>query len=133
MQNSRQALMEKVGIKELFDVPHGRLQGSTVLASNGKEYLTVSQLLNIVAYLIKFVKGNFGMDEYQYSITINFLKSVQLVLNNGNADRPTKEQAHTITDVLHEIADMHAQSEEEKGKNEEIAVAIKCLIDALEW
>ena len=132
MQNNTQALMEKIGIKELFNTPHGGLQGSTVLASNGKEYLTVSQMLNIVADLIKLIKEHFGMDEYKYSITISFLRSVQLVLNNGNADRPTKEQAHTITDVLHEIADMYAKSEEEKVKNEEIAVAIKCLIDILE-
>ena len=132
MQNNTQALMEKIGIKELFNIPHGRLQGSTVFASNGKEYLTVSQMLNIVADLIKLIKEHFGMDEYKYSITISFLRSVQLVLNNGNADRPTKEQAHTITDVLHEIADMYAKSEEEKVKNEEIAVAIKCLIDILE-
>ena len=132
MQNNTQALMEKIGIKELCNIPHGRLQGSTVLASNGKEYLTVSQMLNIVADFIKFIKEHFGMDEYKYSITISFLRSVQLVLNNGNADRPTKEQAHTITDVLHEIADMYAQSEEQKAKNEEIAVAIKCMIDILE-
>lgn len=132
MQNNTRALMEKIGIKELFNIPHGRLQGSTVLASNGKEYLTVSQMLIIVVDLIKFIKEHFGMDGYKYSITISFLRSVQLVLNNGNADRPTKEQAHTITDVLHEIADMYAQSEEEKANNEEIAVAIKCLIDILE-
>lgn len=131
MQNNTQALMEKIGIKELFNIPHGRLQGSTVLASNGKEYLTVSQMLNVVADIIKLIKEHFGMDEYKYSITISFLRSVQLVLNNGNADRPTKEQAYTITDVLHEIADMYAKSEEEKVKNEEIAVAIKCLIDIL--
>lgn len=116
----------------MFNISHGKLQGSTVLASNGEEYLTVSQMLYIVADLIKFIKENFGMDEYKYSITISFLRSVQLVLNNGNADRPTKEQAHTITDVLHEIADMHARSEEEKAKNEEITVAIQCLIDTLE-
>lgn len=132
MQINTQALMEKIGIKELFNISHGRLQGSTVLASNGKEYLTVSQMLNIVADFIKFIKKHFGMDEYKYSITISFLRSVQLVLNNRNADRPTKEQAHTITDVLHEIADMHAQSEDEKAKNEEIAVALKYLIDILE-
>lgn len=89
-------------------------------------------MLNIVAHLIKLIKEHFGMDEYKYSITISFLRSVQLVLNNGNADKPTKEQAHTITDVLHEIADMYAKSEEEKVKNEEIAVAIQCLIDILE-
>ena len=53
MQKSVQHLMEKIGIRELFAVPHGKLQGSTVLATNGKENLTVSQMLNSVAYLIK--------------------------------------------------------------------------------
>ena len=49
MQKRTQALMEKIGIKELFEVPHGKLQGSTVLATNGKENLTVSQLLKSAA------------------------------------------------------------------------------------
>ncbi|MCH5266189.1 MAG: hypothetical protein J1F02_09840 [Lachnospiraceae bacterium] len=132
MQNSTQALMEMAGITELFDVPHGRLQGSTVLASNGKEYLTVSQMINRIAYLIEFINEKIHLDKRKYSLTIRFLRSVQLVLNNRNADRPTKEQAHIITDVLHEVADMHAQSDGEKKRNEEIAVAIKCLIDILE-
>ena len=45
MQKSVQDLMKKIGIKELFTVPHGKLQGSTVLATNGKDNLTVSQML----------------------------------------------------------------------------------------
>ena len=36
MQKSVQDLMKKIGIKELFAVPHGKLQGGTVLATNGK-------------------------------------------------------------------------------------------------
>ena len=131
MQKRTQALMEKIGIKELFEVPHGKLQGSTVLATNGKENLTVSQMLKSAAYLIKFIKDNFDVDEYQYSITIIFLKSVQLVLNNGSADKPTKEDAHIIIDVIHEIADIHAKNESEKELNEEIAVSLKCLIEML--
>ena len=53
--------------------------------------MTVSQMLKSAAYLIKFVKDNFDVDENRYSVTIIFLKSVQLVLNNGSADKPTKE------------------------------------------
>ena len=131
MQKNTQAIMKKIGIKELFEVPHGKLQGSTVLATNGKENLTVSQLLKSAAYLIKFIKDNFDVDEYQYSITIIFLKSVQLVLNNGSADKPTKEDAHIIIDVIHEIADIHAKNESEKELNEEIAVSLNCLIEIL--
>lgn len=131
MQKSVQHLMEKIGIRELFAVPHGKLQGSTVLATNGKENMKVSQMLKSAAYLIKFIKDNFGVDESRYSVTIIFLKSVQLVLNNGSADKPTKEDAHIIIDVMHEIADIHAKSEGEKKLNEEIAVALNLLIEAL--
>ncbi len=131
MQKSVQDLMKKIGIKELFTVPHGKLQGSTVLATNGKENMTVSQMLKLTAYLIKFIKDNFDVDENRYSVTIIFLKSVQLVLNNGSADKPTKEDAHIIIDVMHEIADIHAKSEGEKKLNEEIAVALNLLIEAL--
>lgn len=91
MQKSTHDLMEKIGIRELFAVTHGKLQGSTVLATNGKEKLTVSQMLKSVEYLIKFIKDNFDVDEEQYSVTIIFLKFVQLVLNNGSANKPTKK------------------------------------------
>ena len=131
MQKSVQDLMKKIGIKELFTVPHGKLQGSTVLATNGKENMTVSQMLKLTAYLIKFIKDNFDVDENRYSVTIIFLKSVQLVLNNGSADKPTKEDAHIIIDVMHEIADIHAKSEGEKKLNEEIAAALNFLIETL--
>ena len=131
MHKSTQALMEKMGIKELFNIPHGKLQGSTVLATNGKENLTVSQLMNAAAYFIKFIKDNFDVNEYKYSITIIYLKSVQLVLNNRSAEKPTKENAHIIIDVLHEIADINAKSDSEKELNEEIAVALNCLIETL--
>ena len=131
MQKSVQDLMKKIGIKELFTVPHGKLQGSTVLATNGKENMTVSQMLKSTAYLIRFIKDNFDVDENRYSVTIIFLKSVQLVLNNGSADKPTKEDAHIIIDVMHEIADIHAKSEGEKKLNEEIAAALSLLIETL--
>ena len=131
MQKSVQDIMEKIGIRELFAVPHGKLQGSTVLATNGKENMTVSQMLKSTAYLIRFIKDNFDVDENRYSVTIIFLKSVQLVLNNGSADKPTKEDAHIIIDVMHEIADIHAKSEGEKKLNEEIAAALNLLIETL--
>ena len=131
MQKCVQDLIEKIGIKELFIVPHGKLQGNTVLATNGKENLTVSQMLKSVEYLIKFIKDNFDVNENRYSVTIIFLKSVQLVLNNGSADKPTKEDAHIIIDVMHEIADIHAKSEGEKKLNEEIAAALSLLIETL--
>lgn len=87
--------------------------------------------MNAAAYFIKFIKDNFDVKEYKYSITIIYLKSVQLVLNNKSAEKSTKENAHIIIDVLHEIADINAKSDSEKELNEEIAVSLNCLIEAL--
>ena len=42
MQKNVQGIMEKLDIKELFEIPYGKLQGNTVLATNGKDNLTVS-------------------------------------------------------------------------------------------
>ena len=131
MLKSAQDLMEKIEIKELFAATHGKLQGNTVLATNGKENLTVSQMLKSAEYLIKFIKDNFDVDEDRYSVTLIYLKTVQLVLNNGNEDKPSKEDAHIIIDVIHEIADIHAKNESEKKLNEEIAVSLNFLIETL--
>ena len=89
-------------------------------------------MLKSVEYLIKFIKNNFDVDEYRYSITITYLKVVQLVLNNGKADRQNKEDANIIIDVMQEIADIHAKNDSEKKLNEEIAVALKCLVEILQ-
>lgn len=131
MQKNMQEIMEKLGVKELFEIPYGRLQGNTVLATNGKDNLTVLQLLKSAEYLVRFIKDNFDVDEYRYSITITYLKSIQLVLNNGKADKPSKEDAHIIIDVMHEIADIHAKNDSEKKLNEEIAMSLNCFVEIL--
>lgn len=131
MQKQIQGIMGKIGIKELFEIPYGKLQGNTVLATNGRENLTVSQLLKSAEYLIKFIKNNFAVDEYRYSITIIYLKSVQLVLNNRKAEKPNKEDAHIIIDVMQEIADIHAKNIGEKKFNKEIATSLNCLVEIL--
>ncbi len=132
MQKDAQEIMKKIGIKELFEIPFGKLQGNTVLATNGKETLTVSQLLKSAEYLIRFIKENFCVDEYRYSVTIIYLMSVQLVLNNGKAVKPNKEDAHIIIDVIHEIADIHAKNDSQKKLNKEIAAALNCLVEILQ-
>lgn len=125
-------LKKMIGMKELFVVPSGNLQGDTVLASNEKGVLTVSQMLKEIMYIIKFIRQVFGKNERKYSVAIKFLQSVQLALMNKDVRKPTKEQMKIAADVMHEVADMHAQSEEVKERNEKIAIAIKWLIDVLE-
>lgn len=130
-QKNIQQIMDMIGVKQIFEFSHGKLQGSTKIATNGKEYLTVSQLLDRTAYVLKFIKTNFDVNKYDYSVTISFLKTLQLVLNNGRGKKPDKEEAHIIIDVFLEIADMHTQDEEQRERNAEIANAISCLIEIL--
>ena len=132
MQKNAQEIMEKLGLKDFFEIQYGKLQGNTIIATNGKDNLTVSQLLKSAEYLIEFIKNNFNVDEYRYSITIIYLKSVQLVLNNIKADKPNKEDAHIIIDVMQEIADIHAKNDNEKKFNAEIAASLNCLIEILQ-
>lgn len=131
MQESIQGIMRKIGVKEIYNVPLGKLQGSTVLATNGKEYLTVSQMLRAVTYFVEFIKSNFDVNEYKYSVTLIYLQSVQLVLSGRKGRKPQKEDAHLIVDVCHEVADLHSSCVGEKKLNEERAAALKCLIDIL--
>ena len=131
MQERIQGIMRKIGVKEIYNIPIGKLQGNTVLATNGKEYLTVSQMLRAVTYFIEFIKNNFDINEYKYSVTLIYLQSVQLVLSGRKGKKPKKEDAHLIVDVCHELADLHSSGIDEKKSNEEKAVALKCLIDIL--
>lgn len=131
MQQNVQKIMRKIGIKEIYNIPAGMLQSSTVLATNGKENLTVSQMLKAVTYFIKFIRDNFDVNEYKYSITLLYLQSVQLMLSGGKAQKPKKEDAKLIVDVCHEMADLQAASADEKKLNEERAIALKCLIEIL--
>ena len=54
-----------------------------------------------------------------------------MVLNNGKADKPNKEDAHIIIGVMQEIADIHAKNDSEKKLNKEIAAALNCLVEIL--
>lgn len=132
MQKNAQEIIKELGVKDFFEIPFGRLQGSTVLVTNGKGNITVSQLLKSAEYFIRFIKDNFDVNEYRYSISIIYLKSVQFVLNNVRADKPNKKDAYIIIDVMHEIADIHAQNDNEKKLNKKIAAALNCLVEILQ-
>lgn len=131
MQENIRNIMQKIGVKEIYNTPIEKLQGSTVLVSNGKEYLTVSQMLRAVTYFVKYIKANFDVNEYKYSVTLIYLQSIQLVLSGNKTRKPKKEDAHLIVDVCHELADLHSSSVGEKKLNEERAIALKCLVDIL--
>lgn len=86
-------------------------------------------MLSIVAYCTKFIKDHFNINERKYSAAIIALKTVELQLNNQNTNKLTAEQLKCVVDVIHEIADLHSQSNFLKQKNEKIAFKLKALID----
>lgn len=69
-------IMDSIGVKEISVSPHGRWQSNTKIAINEGNYLTVSQLLSKVEYMVKFIEENFDVNKCQYSITISFLKTM---------------------------------------------------------
>lgn len=113
----------------IYDLSRQRLTASTVIGEYGNQKITVSQMLSIAAYCIKFIKAHFNVDERKYSAAIIAIKMLELRLNNQNTDKLTAEQLKCVVDVIHEIADLHSQSDISKQENEKIAFELKALID----
>lgn len=113
----------------IYDLSRQRLTASTVIGEYENQKITVSQMLSIAAYCTKFIKAHFNVNERKYSFAIVALKMLELRLNNQNTDKLTAEQLKCVVDVIHEIADLHSQSDISKQENEKIAFELKALID----
>lgn len=114
---------------QIYDLPRQRLTATTVIGEYGNQKITVSQMLSTAAYCTKFIKDHFDVNKGKYSIAIIALNILKLRLNNQNTDKLTAEQLKCVVDVIHEIADLHSQSDFSKQENEKIAFELKALID----
>lgn len=121
----------KLGITDIYQVQFGKLRANTILAKIGEKDLTVSDLLNSITDLLSFIKCHFNVNERKYSITIIFLDSMRLALNNHRANKPSKEDMHVVIDVFHEITNLCSENIEQKRKNEEITMALDYLVEIL--
>lgn len=121
----------KLGITDIYQIQLGKLHANTVLAKIGEKDLTVLDLLKSITNLLSFIKNNFNVNECKYSITIIFLDSMRLALNNHRSNKPSKEDMHIIVEVFHEIADLRSENAEQKRENEEIAMALDYLVEIL--
>jgi len=93
MQKNVQDLMKKIGIKELFAVPHGKLQGSIVFATNGKGnlkrakekgyfircyyILTADSMINVWCVKVRVESG--GHDVPEEKVIARYDKALALV------------------------------------------------------
>lgn len=113
----------------IYDLLRQKLTSTTVIGEYENQKITVSQMLSIAAYCTKFIKDHFNVNERKYSDAIIALKTLELRLNNQNTNKLTAEQLKCVVDVIHEIADLHSQSDFSKQENEKIAFKLKALID----
>ncbi len=113
----------------IYDLLRQKLTAATVIGEYENQKITVSQMLSIAAYCTKFIKDHFNVNERKYSDAIIALKTLELRLNNQNTNKLTAEQLKCVVDVIHEIADLHSQSDFSKQENEKIAFKLKALID----
>lgn len=117
------------GIDEIFSVNPGQFTGTTILATRGEQRITVSDILKAAGYLNDFIKATFDVTDTKYSETLLLLKTLNLVFNNQQVKKPSKERMHYAVDVIHEVVDMQATCSEERRANAGIAFALNAMID----
>ncbi len=116
----------------IYDLTNQKLYPTTVLGEFNNQKMTVSHMLTIIEYYVKFIKQHFDVNQRQYSLTLIALRISRLRLNNQNCRKPTAEQLKCVVDVFKEISDMHAQSEITKQENETKANELKLVIDLID-
>ena len=117
------------GVDEIFSVNPGQFTGTTILATRGEQRVTVSDILKAAGYLNDFIKANFDATDTKYSETLLLLKTLNLVFNNQQVKKPSKERMHYAVDVIHEVVDMQSTCSEERCANARIALTLNAMID----
>lgn len=128
-KNPYYGFIRKMGFDEIFSVQNGKFMPTTVLSIYKEQKITVSDVLKTASYLNDFIKANFDVKDTKYSKALFFLKTINLVFNNHNTKKPTKECVHYAVDVFHEIADMQASCSMERRANAQTAFTLNAMID----
>lgn len=126
---SYHGFVRQFGIDEIFTVQTGRFTSNTIIATRGNQKISVSDILKTAGYLIDFIKATYDVSEKKYSEALLFLKTVNLVFNNQQQRKPTKERMHYAVDVFHEIADRQSRGLEERQANARLALTLNAMID----
>lgn len=121
--------VKSFGIDEIYSVKPGQFTSNTVLATKGEQKITVSDILKAAGYLNDFIKVYFDVENKKYSQALHFLKTINLVFNNQQVKRPTKECMHYFVDVIHEVKDLQTTCSVERRANARIALALNLMID----
>lgn len=128
MRSNYKNLFDNCGIQKVNVMPD-RFTPTYVLGEVNNQSITVSDMLDQIKYTVRFIKANFNVDQEKYKETLVFLNLCQLRLQNQSTRQPTKQMAHFVVAVFHEIKDAHAKNDDMKRENEKISIALDMLID----
>lgn len=121
-------LTNKFGIQKIYKLPV-RFTPTYVIGVANNQNITVSNMLNQIQYIVRFIKANFDVDQKKYKETLQFLKLCELRFQNKSSMEPKKKMAHFTVEVFHEIKDMYAKNEAMRRENENNAIFMDMLID----
>lgn len=101
---------------------------NSILFSNEKGHITVAMAKDALDYILSIIATQNPLAE-SYNTAKTVFNALKMVLDNKRPARPSNADMKTAVDVLKEIANSSAKSEEEKEGNAKAAFICKLLID----
>ena len=101
---------------------------TSILFSNEKEYITVAMAKDALDCILSIIAARNPMVE-SYNTAKTVFNTLKMLLENKKTSRPSNADMKTAVDVLKEITNLSAKSEEEKERNAKVALVCKLVID----
>lgn len=106
------------------------LTPNTILFSRGTDCITVSMVNDTLDYVLGAIALKSPLPK-SYKKAKIVLSIIKMRLSNKQMSRPSKKDLKATVDVLKEIFNTNAKSEQQKEHNERSALICKLLIDSL--
>ena len=100
----------------------------TVLFSNETDSITVEMAKDVLDYIIGIIATKNPIIE-KYRKAKKVFSALKMWLDNKHPHRPNKGDMKAAIDVLEEIKNMSAKSDDEKAYNSKCALFCKVMID----
>ncbi len=114
--------------KECFIINKHKYSPNMILFNDGKEDVTVTMALEVLEHMIDLISLRMPIaGAYKKAITV--LKAIKMILNNNTPSKISKNDMKTAVDVIEEVKNSYAKSEEEKSYNAEMALKCKMIIE----
>lgn len=103
---------------------------NTILFSNEQENITVEMAKNALDYIVEQIaRRNQLLETNKKAKTV--FEALKMILENKTPKHFSKEDAKIVIDVLEQIKNENARSENEKSYNSRMAFLCKLVIDGV--